>query len=61
MPTGRLKRNQDFLKEKTSKAQSLYFAQGASIRKEKPNGARDADLQEPSSQTNHVIRENEYA
>jgi hypothetical protein len=55
--TGRLKRNQDFLKEKTSRAQSLYFAQGASIRHEKPNGARHADLQEPLSQTNHLIRE----
>jgi hypothetical protein len=57
MATGRLKRNQDFLKEKTSWAQSLYFAQGASIRHEKPNGARHADLQEPLSQTSHVIRE----
>lgn len=31
---GRLKRNQDFLKEKTSAAQSLYCVQGASIRPE---------------------------
>jgi hypothetical protein len=31
---GRLKRNQDFLKEKTSAAQSLYCVQGAFIRPE---------------------------
>jgi len=42
---GRLKRNHDFLKEKTSAPQSLYCAQGASIWPRKPNGTRYADLQ----------------
>jgi hypothetical protein len=41
------KQNQDFLKEKTSAAQGLLFAQGACIRLENPNGARHAHLQKP--------------
>jgi hypothetical protein len=56
IPTGRLKRNHDFLKEKTSRPQSLYCAQGVSIQHE-TNGARHADLQIPLSQTNHRVRE----
>ena len=56
IPTGRLERNHDFLKEKTSGPQSLYCPQGASLRHE-TNGARHADLQIPLSQTNHRVRE----
>ena len=51
IPTGRLKRNHDFLKEKTSRPQSLYCAHGACIRHE-TNGARHADLQKPQRHHN---------